>query len=138
MPSVDSGVICCSESGRWSCALLVFARLDSCVTRVLDLMFCRSHDSCQGRVFSHFLCSCANPNTNGTDRFGFHLFWCGLRRGVALCGSVSCFRIFLHQMFSLQVQKSWFRIIISFANGASKKVRKVKVCCSRGTCRSAK
>ena len=100
--------------------------------------FCRSRDSCQGRVFSHFLCSGANPNTNGTDRFGFHLFWSGLRRGVALSGSVSCFRIFLHQMFSLQVQESWFRIIISFENGASKKVRKVKVCFARGTCRSTK
>ena len=94
VPSVDSGVICCRESGRWSCALFIFARFDLCVICVLDLMFCRCHDSCQGRVFSHFLCLGANPNTNGTDRFGFHLFWSGLRRGVALSGSVSCFRIF--------------------------------------------
>ena len=94
MPSVDSGVICCRESGRWSCALFIFARFDLCVICVLDLMFCRCHDSCQGRVFSHFLCLGANPNTNGADRFGFHLSWSGLRRGVALSGSVSCFRIF--------------------------------------------
>ena len=138
MPSVDSGVICCRESGRWSCALFIFARFDLCVICVLDLMFCRCHDSCQGRVFSHFLCLGANPNTNGTDRFGFHLFWSGLRRGVALSGSVSCFRIFLHQMFSLQVQESWLRIIIFLGNGASNKVRKVKVCFARGTCRSTK
>ena len=54
VPSVDSGVICCRESSRWSCALFIFARLDLCVICVLDLMFCRCHDSCQGRVFSHF------------------------------------------------------------------------------------
>ena len=32
-------------------------------------MSCRGHDSCLGRVFSHFLCSGANPNTNGTVKF---------------------------------------------------------------------
>ena len=64
--------------------------------------------------------------------FGFQLFWSGLRRGVAMSGSVSCFRIFLHQMFSSQVQESRLRILISFAKGASKKVRNVKVCCLRG------
>ena len=109
------------------CTLFIFARLDLCVICVLDLMFCRSHDSCQGRVFSHFLCLGANPTTNGTDRFVFHLYWSGLRRCVTLSGSVSCFRIFLHQMFSLQVQESWLRIIIFFASGASKNVRQVKV-----------
>ena len=141
-------IVCCAQRrfGRdlfqriWLmvvCAIR-FRMFDLCVICFLDLMSCRSHDSFQGRVFSHFLCSSANPNTNGTDRFGFHLFWGGLRLGVALSGPVSCFRLFLHQMFSLQVQESWLRIIISFANGASKNVRKVKVCCSRGTCRSTK
>ena len=138
--------MCCAQRRFWRdlfqriwltvvCAIR-FRMFDLCVISVLDLMSCRSHDSCQGRVFSHFLCSGANPNTNGTDRFGFHLFWSGLRRGVALSGFVSCFRIFLHQMFSLQVQESLFRISISFANGTSKKVRKVKECCSRCTSRS--
>ena len=39
------------------------------VIRVVDLMSCRGYDSCQGRVFSHFLCSGANPNTNRTVKF---------------------------------------------------------------------
>ena len=69
VPSVDSGVIGCRESGRWSCALFVFARLDLCVICVLDLLFCRGHDSCQGRVFSPFLWSDAKPNTNDAVKF---------------------------------------------------------------------
>ena len=66
VPSVDSGVIGCKESDGWWCALFVFERFDLCAICVLDLMSGRSHDSCQRRLFFHFLCSDANPNMNGT------------------------------------------------------------------------
>ena len=80
VPSVDSGVIGCKESDGWWCALFVFARVDLFVICVPDLMYCRSHDSCPGRVFSQFLCSGANPNTNGTVKFSLLPFQMQVRQ----------------------------------------------------------
>ena len=72
-------IVCCAQRrfGRdlfqriWLmvvCAIR-FRMIDLFVICILDLMSCRRHDSCQGRVFSHFLCSGAKLNTNGTVKF---------------------------------------------------------------------